>query len=215
MTFSFQYGTIADFSPYGSSEPSRTSQNARTAIKNAKPQALEALALGLQKPDAQELFADFFGPNITLVPAPRSSLLSADQLWPAKEICDELVRAKLGGQVLPCLVRTATVPKSHLQSSGNRPTVQQHYDTMEVQSSLLRPARILLVDDVISLGRTVFAGARRLQEAFPDADIKIFSPLRTRSRIPEIPSFRNLISSTIVESRNGNCIRNDPDDISV
>ncbi len=56
-------------------------------------------------------------------------------------------------------------------------------DSMRVRDGLLQdPApQITLVDDVLTLGRTGIASALVLKEAYPDADIRLFTLLRTRS----------------------------------
>lgn len=211
MTFRVPYATFADYSPKGTSAPSVKSQKACIALKQAKPDVLEAIATALQQPEAINAFSDFFGPNVTLVPAPRSSPLGEGHLWPGLMIAQKLVEAGLAQNVLPCLKRIEPVPKSHLQVSGQRPDVQKHYDTMMVEPQLLQPAKIILIDDVISIGRTVFAGAMRLQEAFPNTEIRVFGILRTRGFIPEITAVRNFIVSEIIESGGGGCRRIDPE----
>jgi hypothetical protein len=39
--------------------------------------------------------------------------------------------------------------------------------------------RLIIVDDVITKGRTLLAAALRLHEAFPNADIRAFALVRT------------------------------------
>jgi hypoxanthine phosphoribosyltransferase len=46
---------------------------------------------------------------------------------------------------------------------------------------------ILLIDDVITKGRTLAAAAIRLQEAFPKADIRAFALIRTMGFVLDIP----------------------------
>ena len=45
---------------------------------------------------------------------------------------------------------------------------------------------VVLIDDVVTKGRTLLAAATVLQEAFPQADIRAFALLRTRGLIPGV-----------------------------
>jgi Na+/citrate or Na+/malate symporter len=49
----------------------------------------------------------------------------------------------------------------------------------------MMPERILLVDDVITKGRTLIAAATRVHEAFPQAPICAFALLRTMGLVAE------------------------------
>ena len=48
------------------------------------------------------------------------------------------------------------------------------------------PRRILLVDDVITKGRTALAAAARVHEAFPHADLRVFALIRTLGLLPNV-----------------------------
>jgi hypothetical protein len=50
---------------------------------------------------------DFLGPDVLLVPAPRSApLIDPRALWPGRRICEELVGRGLAAEILP-LSRTS------------------------------------------------------------------------------------------------------------
>lgn len=69
-----------------------------------------------------------------------------------------------------------------------RPTVLQHYQSFRVTTpSRQAPSTLLLIDDVITKGRTLAAAAIRLQEAFPKADIRAFALMRTMGFVLDIP----------------------------
>jgi orotate phosphoribosyltransferase-like protein len=68
----------------------------------------------------------------------------------------------------------------------HRPTVYDHYQSFAVVQTLPPDAEILLVDDVVTKGRTLVAGAMRLREAFPQAQIRAFALLRTKGFVDEI-----------------------------
>jgi adenine/guanine phosphoribosyltransferase-like PRPP-binding protein len=74
---------------------------------------------------------------------------------------------------------------------GRRPSVRAHYDSLSVVPGYDLPehARLLLIDDVVARGRTLFAAATRLHEVFPQARITAFALLRTlgfRDRIEDL-----------------------------
>lgn len=135
-----------------------------------------------------EIVTEFLAPDAVLVPAPRSApLASKDALWPARILCEALVRGGLGFEVLPCLVRTEAVRKSAYAGVGERPTPRRHYDTIRVELELLvRPARITVVDDIITKGATLLAAASRVGEAFPSADVRVFALVRTMGLVQDI-----------------------------
>jgi hypoxanthine phosphoribosyltransferase len=68
-----------------------------------------------------------------------------------------------------------------------RPTVQQHYQSFAVRPTAKAAKNILLVDDVITKGRTLAAAAMRMQEAFPKADVRAFALIRTMGFVLDVP----------------------------
>lgn len=130
-------------------------------------------------------FGYFFGPTVTLVPVPHSSLTMPGTLWVPMNLATALQRAGLGGVVDPCLERMTAVPKAAFSMPEQRPTAQQHYDSLRVKPSLVSPAHLLLVDDVVTSGSTLFGAARRLQEAYPGASVRAFAAMRTISNPAE------------------------------
>ena len=69
---------------------------------------------------------------------------------------------------------------------GNRPSVKTHYDSISVRDELLKPSKILLVDDIVTKGCTLLACASRVQEVFPEADVRAFAMIRTMGLVPDI-----------------------------
>lgn len=55
----------------------------------------------------------------------------------------------------------------------------------------MAPARITLVDDVLTKGRTAIAAASRLEEAFPQAEIRLLAVIRTQGLVPEIVAIKD------------------------
>jgi len=67
--------------------------------------------------------------------------------------------------------------------------VRQHYESFGVTYSGTPPSRFLLIDDVVTRGRTTFAAALRLHEALPNADIRAFALVRTMGLLPDVTHF--------------------------
>jgi predicted amidophosphoribosyltransferase len=94
-----------------------------------------------------------------------------------------LVAEGLGQHVWPGIRRVRRVCKSATAAPGSRPTVGNHYDSFAIESASTAPCHLMLVDDVVTKGRTLLAAAARLQEAFPAAEIRAFALLRTMGLI--------------------------------
>jgi len=123
---------------------------------------------------------------VVLVPVPGSAP-SAGAPWAAERLAIALTGVGLAGAVLVCLQRRFAVRKSATAFSGERPTVREHYDSfVATDRSPHQPRRILLVDDVVTKGRTLLAAAARLHEAFPDADVRAFALVRTMGFLPQL-----------------------------
>ena len=167
----------------------------RDAIKTARSDILERSMQRLRELGGME---PFLGADVVLVPAPRSApIRDATTLWPAQRICAQLVAGKLGKEVLPCLARTVAVPKSAFAASGERPDVSRHFETMAVEGALVRGKRITVVDDIITKGATLLAAASRVQEAFPEAEVRAFALLRTMGLVEEIDKIVDPCTGTV------------------
>ena len=133
---------------------------------------------------------EVLGDDVLVVPCPRSSPLVKGALWPSKEICDELVGHGLAMKSAAILERVKAVPKSSTSAIGERPKPLEHIRSMEVvnqhELDLQKITRVTIVDDVITRGATLIAAATLLQRRFPEAEIRIFAMVRTKSYDPEV-----------------------------
>ncbi len=96
-------------------------------------------------------------------------------LWVAAELAQALVLAGLGSKSWPGLHRVSAVRKSATAAHGARPTVALHYHSFGIEQPSFRADSLVLIDDVITKGRTLLAAASRVREAFPDAQIRAFA----------------------------------------
>ena len=126
----------------------------------------------------REVLAELFSAGVVLVPVPGSSV-SSRRVWAAEKLAVALRGIGLGVGVARLLRRRTTVRKSATAAGNERPNTQQHYESLEAVRSAAHVERLVLVDDVITKGRTAFAAALRLHEAFPHADIRVFALVRT------------------------------------
>ncbi len=78
-------------------------------------------------------------------------------------------------------VRSANPPPQH---PGARPTVALHYASFSMEPPRITVRSVVLIDDVVTRGRTLLAAASRVQEAFPEAHVRAFALLRTRGLVP-------------------------------
>lgn len=160
-------------------------------VSQLKQDAIVAIATGQTRITATAYLADrlksvlgkstlqgFFSGDETLVPVPGSGLTVPDALWVPQNLATELVRRGIGRQVAPLLRRVEPVAKSAFAGPGERPSPQEHFETMAVQAAIEAPKVLCLVDDVVTKGSTLLGAANRLAEAFPEAEIRAFAAVR-------------------------------------
>jgi predicted amidophosphoribosyltransferase len=104
----------------------------------------------------------------------------------AEHLAAALVREGLARRTWTGLHRIRAVSKSATAIAGRRPTVLSHYDSFAVDDSVEALEHIILVDDVVSKGRTLLAAATRVQEALPNARIRAFAMVRTLGLVPDV-----------------------------
>ena len=82
-------------------------------------------------------------------------------------------------EVLNVLTRARAVKKSAFATPADRPRAVTHFESLAVQRSLVRPTRLLLIDDFITRGATLLGAASRLQLAYPQSEIRGFALVRS------------------------------------
>jgi len=125
-------------------------------------------------------FQRVFTPDVILVPVPGSSV-SRGVPWAAWQLAIAFRELGLAREIWIALERRTPVTKSATAAVGQRPTVWQHYDSMLVGAAPRpQPQKIVLIDDVITKGRTLLAAAARLRASLPGIDIRAFALVRTQ-----------------------------------
>ena len=185
------FATCYVYSPRACGVLAAGSRVLRARLKSADPDWLARYAARVwQLTTGFGRYEEFFGPDVVLVPVPRSRPLSAGTPWIAERLATGLVARGLAGSVWLGLQRLVAVQKSATSHSGERPTVATHYRSLaggQVFESQLgvhpahtrAPERLLLVDDVVTKGRTMLAAAARLRELCPASEVRAFALVRT------------------------------------
>ena len=180
--------SLLQYAPRGTTPLSQTSRTVTYKVKSDGFIGSTRVIAHAARRVAEHLGAyaflqECFGPDVTLVPLPRSSPRRAGFLWPAERICAGLFAEGLGREILRCVARTQPVPHASSAAPGQRPNPPDHYASITVRAPRPRahPNRITLVDDVITRGSSFVGMVPRIQEAFPNAIVRCFALVRTIS----------------------------------
>jgi predicted amidophosphoribosyltransferase len=194
MPFNFSCAVFSNYSTRGTSKTASKSRKLCAQVKNGNVELLKSAAAIIKR---EETLNEYLNNTRVLVPVPRSSQLVKGGLWPSMVICETLVREGLGAEVLDCIERIIAVKKSSSSSrADDRVSCDRHYETIKVKKpTLVFPEEITLVDDVLTLGRTTMACARRISEQYPETNIKIFTISRSMGLVSDI--------SKLVDMREG------------
>ena len=169
----------ATFASYHSSDFSEVGKRAKFFVDQIKRPNEATLKKALGYVHRHGVLKDFLNQNQVLVPVPGHAKRKADSAWPSIYIANTAVSLELGKNVLPCIRRHTAIRKSSLiRLADDRPTVDEHMQTLKIDAELESPSRITLVDDVMTLGRTSFACALLLHQRWPEADIRFFAMFR-------------------------------------
>lgn len=183
------FGSYYIYSPRGKGPVCEVSRRVCIQLKLGDPAWLANYARRLRQEVTQhDTLSGLFGPETYFVPVPGSSSPSGS-VWAAERLATALFGVGLGKGVWLGLCRRHSVRKSATALSGDRPTVRQHYESLSVVDSCEARSHLLLIDDVITRGRTILAAAIRLHEALPNADIRAFALVRTMGLLPGVTHF--------------------------
>jgi hypothetical protein len=181
------YASCYVYSPAGTGVVCEHSRLLRALLKagDARFMVKYAVRVHQQAKESPQL-AGFFRPDALLVPVPGSMPNPCGSNWVAADLADALVHAGLGTMAWRGLHRICPVRKSATAAPGARPSVALHYESFLMERPRITAPSVVLIDDVITKGRTLLAAAARLQEAFPQSEIRAFALLRTQGLIPGV-----------------------------
>ena len=131
-------------------------------------------------------FQRVFAQDALLVPVPGSTA-SSDVPWASWQLAVALRELGLARAVWLALERRTPVTKSATAALGQRPTVWQHYDSLSVGTAPWPlPRKVVLIDDVITKGRTLLAAAARVRASLAGVDIRAFALIRTQGFLARV-----------------------------
>jgi hypothetical protein len=175
------------YSPGGSGVSSERSRLMRTLLKDGDAYFMDKYAdrVRQQVADGPSL-TGFFGAASVLVPIPGSVPRHSGGASVADHLAGALLGEGLGHCLWRGLRRISPVRKSATAAPGSRPTVADHYASFAIAPAPVPWRQIVLVDDVVTKGRTLLAAAARMREAFPTAEIRAFALVRTMGLVPRV-----------------------------
>ena len=181
------FASLLHYCTRGTSDASRRSRDFTIRVKNGgfyngRPAVDFAVELLASEVGRHPGLRACFGPDVWLVPAPKSAPLVKGALWPTERLCNAIAAAGLAHGVRSVVRRVNAVQKSATAAKEGRPrpTPMDHYDSIAVDSDpSLTSGRITVVDDVVSRGATFVGCYARLHEAYPSTPIHSFGLART------------------------------------
>jgi hypothetical protein len=192
------------FIQYPSRQNDAASNGVREIIRELKRGRLQIIQGQL----ADNVSKTGFIGDALLIPIPRSAPLVSDSaVWPSLEICNFIEKCT-GSSVLILLKRETPVNKAGLQGSASyRPSVLDHCQSIVCETDngvLTGREKIILVDDIITQGRTATACYLKLRDRFKTADISAFAPIRTVSFDKTITeTYKPSISTIVYHEKTG------------
>lgn len=185
-----KFAALLKYSTRGTEPESKKSQQVMYCVKNDKPfigsntRVIVHAATTIQKYiNALPYLKQYFNPNVTLVPFPRSAPLVTGGFWISQRICDCFVDHGLAAQSVPCLERVSAVNKSATAKQGERPTPLEHFNSLQIKPLLKISGAITVVDDVVTRGSSFLGAAPHFAAHFPGVEVQYFAILRAMSGV--------------------------------
>jgi predicted amidophosphoribosyltransferase len=179
---SLDFASCYVYAPCGACAVSARSRSLCAMIKALEPPLVPVYARRvMRQAHLMPVLAEFFRAIDVLIPIPASEPSGPNRDYLPDRLAAAFVAEGLASSAWKGLRRVRAVAKSATAAPGRRPTVLAHYESLSVVPGANLPddARLLLIDDVVTKGRTLLAAAMRLHEAFPQARISAFALLRT------------------------------------
>jgi hypothetical protein len=192
-----RYGAAFIYSPHGTSDIAARSRLLRDRVKQADPALLPQIAAHVAELGRAGPLRSVLSPDATLVPVPGRAPPVKGALWVADRIARTLVAAGVGRAVWPALQRVRAVAKSAWCERGTRPSIAAQVESLDLVD-LLPPSDVLvLVDDIVTKGRTLWSAASVLRRAFSDCSLAGFAVIRTLGLAPDIAQLRDPVVGSI------------------
>jgi hypothetical protein len=183
---SVTYASCYIYSPRAEGWLADASRQLRDRVKSSDPLWLPRYAGFVYRSSLSDpQLAALFTTDTVLVPVPGSARSGAAP-WAAFRLAVALSEVGFGLRIWTGLHRRFAVTKSATAPSACRPTVYQHYDSFVAMPAPNPIRRIVLIDDVITKGRTLLAAATRLRVELPLADIRGFALIRAEGFVLQI-----------------------------
>ncbi len=177
------FGSCYVYSPSGTDAASKRSRILPALLKAGDARCIVKCVLRVrQQVSSSSTLAGFFLPTDVLVPIPGSAPAVEGIVPVAERLALAMIEAGLGQRIWKGLHRIRAVRKSATARPGSRPTVGNHYDSFAIEPAGSVP-QVLLIDDVVTKGRTLLAAAERVREACPNAEIRAFALVRTKGLV--------------------------------
>ena len=174
------------YSPRGTGWLAEASRKLCERVKSSDPVWLPRYAGCVYRTSLRDgQLAALFAPGAVLVPVPGCAP-SGEGRWVALRLAVALREVGFAVRVCTGLRRRYAVTKSATAASAARPSVYQHYESFAALPESMPLARLVLIDDVITRGRTLLAAAARLRAELPLADVRGFALIRTQGFVDHI-----------------------------
>ncbi|HMK86745.1 MAG TPA: hypothetical protein VK437_12370 [Steroidobacteraceae bacterium] len=184
-----EFASCYVYSPCGTCETSERSRILRALLKSGNTRMMAKYAARVREQASERgRLAGFFDATDILVPVPGCEPTTPGSTSVTDTLAAALLREGIGYAAWGGLRRVRAVRKSATAPPRERPAVGSHYDTLAVvcMGEFSRSPRLVLIDDVITTGRTLLAAAMRLHGAFPLARLRAFALLRTMGLVADV-----------------------------